>query len=107
MNCNKHKKVCTTLSYIEHFLILAFALTGCISVSTFLYSLGNPIEITSSETKLNVCEITAGIKKYKLINKKTKHDKILLLVKSRLNSKSIQVLIMTNSIWKKKKNSKT
>ena len=65
MNCNKHKKVCTTLSYIEHFLILAFALTGCISISTFLYSLGNPIEITSSETKLNVCEITAGIKKYK------------------------------------------
>ena len=65
MNCNKHKKVCTTLSYIEHFLILAFALTGCISVSTFLYSLGNPIKITSSETKLNVCEITAGIKKYK------------------------------------------
>ena len=78
MNCNKHKKVCTTLSYIEHFLILAFAVTGCISVSTFLYLFGNPIEITSSETELNVCEITVGIEKYKLINKKKKHDKTLL-----------------------------
>ena len=26
----KHKKVCTTLIYIEHFLILASAITGCI-----------------------------------------------------------------------------
>ena len=26
----KHKKVCGTLSYIEHFLILASAITGCI-----------------------------------------------------------------------------
>ena len=31
----KHKKVCTTLNYIEHFLILAFALTGCVSISAF------------------------------------------------------------------------
>ena len=30
-----HKKVCTILSYIEHFLILASAVTGCISISTF------------------------------------------------------------------------
>ena len=26
----KHKKVCTTLNYIEHLLILASAVTGCI-----------------------------------------------------------------------------
>ena len=26
----KHKKVCTTLIYVEHFLILASAITGCI-----------------------------------------------------------------------------
>ena len=26
----KHKKVCTTLNYIEHFLIFAFTITGCI-----------------------------------------------------------------------------
>ena len=26
----KHKKVCTILNYIEHFLILASTVTGCI-----------------------------------------------------------------------------
>ena len=29
----KHKKVCTTLNYIEHFLILAPTITGCDSIS--------------------------------------------------------------------------
>ena len=32
----KHKKVSTMLSYIEHFLILGSAVTGCISISAFL-----------------------------------------------------------------------
>ena len=31
----KHKKVSTTLNYIEHFLILASAISGCISISAF------------------------------------------------------------------------
>ena len=44
----KHKKVCTTLNYIEHFLILASAITGCISISVFASLLGIPIGITSS-----------------------------------------------------------
>ena len=33
---NKQKKVCTALNYIEHFQILASAITGCISNSAFL-----------------------------------------------------------------------
>ena len=32
----KHKKVSTMLSYIENFLILGSAVTGCISISAFL-----------------------------------------------------------------------
>ena len=36
------------LNYIEHFLILAFTITGCISISTFASLLGIPIGITSS-----------------------------------------------------------
>ena len=31
----KHKKVYTTLNYIEHFLILASTITGCVSISAF------------------------------------------------------------------------
>ena len=33
--CKKHKKICTTLNYIEHFLILVSAVTGCISIFVF------------------------------------------------------------------------
>ena len=28
----KHKKVCITPNYVEHFLILASTITGCISI---------------------------------------------------------------------------
>ena len=38
-----------------------------------------------------MCAITAGIKKYKSIIKKKKHDKVVLLTKSKLNT--IEVLI--------------
>ena len=44
----KHKKVCITLNYIEHILILASAMTGCISISAFVSLIGIPIGITSS-----------------------------------------------------------
>ena len=72
----KNKKVCTTLNYIEHILILASAITGCISTSTLAYLLGIAIGITSSAIGLKICAITAGIKKYKSIikKKKKKHD---------------------------------
>ena len=67
----KHKKVCTTLDYIEHFLILASTITGCVSVFAFTSLIGIPIGITSSAKWLKICAITAGIKKYKLIIKGT------------------------------------
>ena len=52
---------------------------------------GVPIGIRSSAIGLKNCAITAGIKKYKPIIKKKKHDKIVLLAKSKLNR--IEVLI--------------
>ena len=40
----KHKKVCTTLNYIEHFLILASPNIECILISAFASLLGIPTE---------------------------------------------------------------
>ena len=60
MNKN-HKKVCTTLSYIEHFLILTSTITGCISISAFASLFGILMVITSSAIGLNICAIAAGI----------------------------------------------
>ena len=61
----EHKKVCTNLNYIEHFLILASTVIVCISISAFASLLGISIEITSSATGSKTCAIPAGIKKKK------------------------------------------
>ena len=58
----KHKKVCTTLSYIEHFLILPFTVSEYISMSAFLSLVGISMEITNSAIGLKICAITAWIK---------------------------------------------
>ena len=41
-----YKKIFTTLNYIEHFMILASAVVGCISISAPLHSI--PMGIMSS-----------------------------------------------------------
>ena len=85
----KHKKVFT----IDHLLIVISTITECVSISAFTSLVGIPIEITSSSIGLKICAITAGFKKYKSIikKKKKKHDKKVLLAKSKLNS--IEALI--------------
>ena len=60
----KYKKVCTSLNYIEHFLILISTITVCIWISSFTSLVGIPIGVTSSAMGLKICAITAGIKKY-------------------------------------------
>ena len=72
MISKKHKKVCTTLNYIIHFLISGSTIPGCVSISAFASLVGIPIGIVSSVIIIKVCAITAGIKKYKLIFKQKK-----------------------------------
>ena len=50
----KLKKACTTVNYIEHFLILA-SNTGWILISDFTYLISVSIEITSSSIELRIC----------------------------------------------------
>ena len=87
----KHKKVCTTLNYIQHSLILISTITGCIFISAFASFVGIPIAITNSAAGLTSCVLTAASKNYKSIikKKKKKHDKIVLLAKSKLNSMEV------------------
>ena len=98
----KPKKVSTTSNYIDHFLILASANTGCTSASAFAFLIGIPIGATSSAIGLKICAITAGIMTYKSIIKikKEKHDKIVLLAKSKLNSiKILTSKAITGSVF--------
>ena len=70
----KHKMVCTTLNYIEHFFILGSLITGCVSISAFASLVG--ISIGSSAIELKICAIIAEMKKYNSIRKKRKRTMI-------------------------------
>ena len=75
------------MNYIEKVLILASTVTSCISIYAFPSFYGIPIEITRLATGLKVYAIPEGIKRYNSIikKKKIKHDKIILLEKSKQN----------------------
>ena len=72
--------------------ILASTSTGCVSISAFT-SAFTAFTSASSAVGIKLCGITAGIKKYKsiIIEKKKKHDKIVLLGKDKINT--IEILI--------------
>ena len=67
----KHNKICTTLNYIEHFLILASLVTERISISAFDFLVG--ISIGSLKNLWNNC---SNFKKYKSIIKEKRRTLI-------------------------------
>ena len=84
----KHKEVFRVFNYIYHLIILVSTVTGCVPISAFASLFHIPVGNLNSAIGLNICVITAGIKKYKSIikKKKNRHDKIVLLAKFKLNS---------------------
>ena len=55
------KKVCMTLNYIEHFLTLVFAVTGCMSLSVFASLVDISMGIVRSTKGLSICTRIAKI----------------------------------------------
>ena len=74
--------------YIDKILIISSATAGGISIISFTTTIGAPVGIASARFTL-IFSLTTGIIK-KLLNitrnKKKKHNKILMLAKSKLNS---------------------
>ena len=91
MISRNHKKLCKTLNYIDYFLILVSTGTGCVSISCFASLVGILAGVASSAIGIKIWVIKPVIKKYKSIIKKKKHDKIVLLAKTKLNN--VEVLI--------------
>ena len=90
--CSKKlNKYVTALDYIDKVLIVLSATSGGVSIISFTSIIGSPVGIASASLTL-IFSLTTGIVK-KLLNmtrnKKKKHDKILMLAKSRLNSINI------------------
>ena len=72
MISKKYKKTCMALNYIEHLLILASAVTGCVSISAFTTVVG--IAIASLNT-MEVLISKALIDSYINRNEKDKENK--------------------------------
>ena len=88
----KLKKVCRVLSYIDCSVSIVYTITGSLSISAFASFVGTPIGITIFAIGLKICAITAEIKKNKsIIKKKKKHDKIVLLAKSKLSTIKVSI----------------
>ena len=69
------------LNHVEHLLILASEVTGCVSISAFASLVAIPVGISSTAVEIKVSAITGGTKMYKSIikKKKKKRDKTVLL----------------------------
>ena len=89
----KCQNTCIYSNYVQHLLILVSHVTGSVSVSAIASLVSILVGITRFELGIKIFVITAGIKNYKWIIKKKnkKHDKIVLLGKSKLNT--LEVLI--------------
>ena len=74
MITKNHKKVCTTLNYSEHFLVVESIFTGCASISAFPSLVGIPMGIMSSVIGLKICVITAAIKNISQLLKEKKRS---------------------------------
>ena len=70
MISKKHKKISTTLNYLEYLLSSASVITKCVSNSAFDFLVGIRVGTASPAVGLKICAITAGVKKYELIIKK-------------------------------------
>ena len=86
--CSKKlSKYVTAFDYIDKVLIALSATSGGVSIISFTSVVGAPVGIASASFTL-IFSLTTGIVK-KLLNitrnKKKKHDKILMLAKSKLN----------------------
>ena len=85
----KLNKYVTDFDHIDKILIVLSATSSGVSVISFTSIVGAPVGITSASITL-IFSITTGILYTKLRNitrnKKKKHDKTLMLVKSKLNS---------------------
>ena len=87
--CSKKlSKYIAAFDYIDKVLIVLSATSGGVSIISFTSIIGAPVGIASASFTL-IFSLTTGIVK-KLLNitrnKKKKHDKILMLAKSKLNS---------------------
>ena len=64
LTSRKQQKVCGIPNYVEHVLVLASTVTGCISIPSFASLFVILIGIMSYAAGLKICGIAQGVKRY-------------------------------------------
>ena len=82
----KLNKYVTAFDYIDKVLIVLSATNGGVSIISFTSIIGVPVGIASASFTLIFSLTTEIVKKLLNIIRTKKHDKILMLAKSKLNS---------------------
>ena len=85
------KRLCKYIASFDYFdksLIVLSAASGSISIASFATVIGTPIGIASASLSLTFSLCTRLVKKLLKATRNTKkeHDKIVILVRSKLNS---------------------
>ena len=84
----KLSKYISVFDYFDKSLIVLSVTSGGVSVASFATAIGKPIGITSASLSLAFSLCTGLVKKLLKVtrNKKKKHNKIVMLARSKLNS---------------------
>ena len=101
MNKNLSKYI-TSFEYFDKSLIVLSVATGSISIASFATVIGAPVGIMGASCSLTFSITTGFVKKFlkTIRNKKKKHNKIIMLARSKLNSieSKISEALMDNEI---------
>ena len=81
-------KYIASFDYLDKSLIVLSVATGSISITSFATIIGAPVGIMSASCSLAFSITTGFVKKFMktIRNKKKKHNKIVMLARSKLNS---------------------
>ena len=81
-------KYIASFDYLNKSLIFLLAATGSFSIASFATAIGAPVGIMSASCSLAFSITTGFVKKFLKTtrNKKKKHNKIVMLARSKLNS---------------------
>ena len=87
MNANLSKYI-ASFGYFDKSLIASSVATGSIAITWFATAIGAPVEIMSASCGLAFSITTGFVKEFlkAIRNKKKKHNKIVMLARSKLNS---------------------
>ena len=86
---NKRLSKCiSSLGYFDKLLTVLSVTTGSISIASFATVIGAPVGMMSASCSLAFSITTGFVKKFlkTIRNKKKKHNKIVMLARSKLNS---------------------